>query len=143
MSFGFSVGDLIGAAGLVYRLIKALHGSQDAGEEYRAAISELGTYQQALMQVSRLKQNKHVPYATSECASDIVMGCMDIIKAFLDRTKKYDRRLGTLGSSGFALANGMRKMGWTLYKAEEMKTLRDTLRAQISNLNLLLAAAHL
>lgn len=111
MSFGFSVGDLIGAAGLVYRLIKALHGSQDAGEGYRAAISELGTYQQALMQVSRLKQNKHVPYATSECASDIVMGSIDIIKAFLDRTKKYDRETWYFGKLGFRVGERYAKNG--------------------------------
>jgi hypothetical protein len=143
MSFGFSVGDLIGAAGVTYRLIKALHGSQDAGEEYRAAIAELGSFQQALMKVSCLRSSKDVPYATSECASTIVMGCMDIIQDFLERTKRYDRRLGTLGSPGFALANGMRKMGWTLFKADDMKKLRDTLHARLSALALLLSAAHL
>jgi hypothetical protein len=47
MSFGFSVGDLIGAANLTYRLINALREHHDAGEEYRAAIDELGCYQSA------------------------------------------------------------------------------------------------
>jgi hypothetical protein len=38
MSFRFSVGDLMGAANLTCRLSKALRESQNAGEEYRAAI---------------------------------------------------------------------------------------------------------
>jgi hypothetical protein len=141
MSFGFSVGDLITAANLTYRLIKALHGSQDAGEEYRAAIDELGCFQQALIRVSCLRSNKDFPKATFESASCIIMKSMDIIQSFLDRTKKYDRRLGSLGSSGFA--HGLRKVGWTLFKAEDMKKLRDTLHARLSALGVLLAAANL
>ncbi|PVH98015.1 hypothetical protein DM02DRAFT_683495 [Periconia macrospinosa] len=141
MSFGFSIGDLIGAANLTYRLIKALHGSQDAGEEYRAAINELGCVQQALIRVSCLGSNKDFPRATFESASYIIMGSMDIIQSFLDRTKKYDKRLGSLGSSGFA--HGLRKVGWTLFKAEDMKKLRDTLHARLSTLGVLLAAANL
>ena len=141
MSFGFSVGDLIGAANLTYRLIRALHGSQEAGEDYRGAIVELGCFQQALMGVSRLGSNKDFPQATFESASSIIMGSMDIIQTFLERTKKYDKRLGKLGSSGFA--QGWRKVGWTLFKAEDMKKLRDTLHARLSSLSLLLAAANL
>jgi hypothetical protein len=141
MSFGFSVGDLIGAANLTYRLIKALHGSQDAGEEYRAAINELGCVQQAFMRVSSLGANRNISQATFEAASCIIMGSIDIIQSFLDKTKRYDRRLGGFGSSGLAL--NLRKVGWTLFKAEDMKKLRDTLHARLSALSVLLIAANL
>jgi hypothetical protein len=141
MSSLFSVGDLIGAANLTYHLIKALHGSQDAGEEYRAAIDELGCFQQALIRVSCLRSEKDFPQATFESASCIIMKSMDIIQSYLDKTKKYDRRLGSLGSSGFA--HGLRKVGWTLFKAEDMKKLRETLHARLSALGVLLAAANL
>lgn len=147
MSFGFSVGDLIGAANLTYRLIKALHGSQDAGQEYRDAIEELGAVQQALIRVSSLGSNKNFPRATFESASCIIMGSMDIIQQFLDRTKKYDRSLGGIslplssGRSGFS--QSWRKMGWTLFKADDMKKLREALHARLSALSVLLAAANL
>ena len=141
MSFGFSVGDLIGAANLTYRLIKALHGSHDAGEEYRAAINELGCFQQALIRVSCLGSSKDYSQATFESASCIIMGSMDIIQSFLDKTKRYDRRLGAVGSSG--LAQGLRKMGWTLFKAEEMKKLRETLHARLAALGVVLAAENM
>ena len=141
MSFGFSVGDLIGAANLTYRLIKALHGSQDAGKEYRDAINELGCVQQALIRVSCLGANRNISQATFESASCIIMGSMDIIQSFLDKTKKYDRRLGGFGSVG--LAHNLRKVGWTLFKAEDMKKLRETLHARLSALGVLLVAANL
>jgi hypothetical protein len=141
MSFGFSVGDLLGAANLTYRLIQAVQGSHDAGEDYRAAVHELGCMQQAFIRVSCLGANQNISQATFSSASWIVMGAMDIIKSFLDKTKKYDRRLGGLGTSG--MAQNLRKIGWTLYKADDMKKLRETLHAQLSSLNVLLVAANL
>jgi hypothetical protein len=141
MSFGFSVGDLIAAANLTYRLIRALRGCNDAGDDYRAAIHELGCMQQAFMRVSFLGSNSNTCNATFQSASYIIMGAMDTIQSFLDKTKKYDRRLGGLGSSG--LAQNMRKVGWTLYKADDMKRLRETLHARLSTLSVLLAAANM
>lgn len=141
MSFGFSVGDLIGAANLTFHLIKALQGSHDAGDDYRAAIHELGCMQQAFIRVGCLGANENVSEATFASASYIAMGAMDIIKVFLDKTKKYEKRLGGLGNSG--IAQNLRKVGWTLYKADDMKRLRETLHARLSSLNLLLVAANL
>jgi len=128
-------------ANLTYRLIKALHGSHDAGDDYRAAIDELGCMQQAFIRVSCLGANQNVSKATFDSASFIVMGSMEVIESFLAKTKKYDRRLGGLGTSG--IAQNLRKVGWTLYKAEDMKKLRETLHARLSSLSVLLAAANL
>lgn len=142
MSFGFSVGDLIGAGNLTYQLIKALHSSQDAGDEYRAAINELGCMQQAFMRVSCLSANPNISQATFESASCIVMGSMDIIKSFLEKTKRYDRRLGGgMGMTGLAL--NLRKVGWTLFKADDMKKLRESLQSRLAALSVLLMAANL
>jgi hypothetical protein len=141
MSFGFSVGDLIGAASLTHCLIRALQGSHDAGDDYRAAIDELGCMQHAFMKVHDLGKNPNTSGATFLPAYSIVMGAMGIIQAFLEKTKKYDRRLRGLGPS--SLAQNMRKVGWTLYKAEDMKKLRETLHARLSSLSVLLIAANL
>ena len=141
MSFGFSVGDLIGAANLTYRLIRAVQGSHDAGEDYRNAVHELGCMQQAFMRVSCLGSSRNVSQATFESASYIIMGAMSIIQEYLDKTKKYERRLGKLGTSG--IAQNWRKFGWTLYKADDMKELRETLHKRLTSLNVLLVAANL
>ncbi|KAF2852035.1 hypothetical protein T440DRAFT_516993 [Plenodomus tracheiphilus IPT5] len=142
MSFGFSVGDLIGAANLAQRLIQALRGSHDAGEDYRAAITELGYTQQAFFHVINLGSDKNLSRATFQSASCIVMGSIDIIQEFLDRTKKYDKRLGRFSAGPSGLAQGFRKVGWALFKAEDMKRLRATLHVKLTALGVLLAAAN-
>lgn len=141
MSFGFSVGDLLGAANLTYRLIAALRENHDAGEEYRAAIDELGCYQTALMRVSYLGRSKNVPRDTFDAASYMVMQSMDMIQSYLEQTKKYDQKLGRAGVSGFR--HGVRKVRWTLLKADDMKKLRESLQRRNAGLQLLLQFAGL
>jgi len=141
MSFGFSVGGFIGAANLTGRLIQAINGSHDAGEDYRAALRELRCMQDAFIRVSRLGESRHVAQATFKSAAWIAMDAMKIIELFLDKTKKYDKRLGRLETSG--MAQNYRKVGWALYKADDMKKLRETLHARLTSLNLLLVAANL
>lgn len=141
MSFGFSVGDLIGAANLTYKLIAALRENQDAGEEYRAAIDELGCYQTALVRVSYLGRNKNVPRDTFDAASHMVMQSMDMIESYLDQTKKFDQALGRSGMSGFK--HGVRKVRWSLLKADDMKKLRESLQRRNAALQLLLQCAGL
>jgi hypothetical protein len=141
MAFSFSVGGLIGAASLTHCLIRALQGSHDAGDDYRAAIHELGCMQHAFMKVYDLGKIPNTSGATFRSAYSIVMGAMDIIQSFLEKTKKYDRRQGRLGPS--SLAQNMRKVGWTLYKAEDMKKLRETLHARLLSLSVMLVAANL
>ena len=79
MSFGFSVGDFIGAANLTYKLIASLRENHGAGEDYRAAIEELGCYQAALMRVSYLERNKSVPRDTFDAASHMIMQSIETI----------------------------------------------------------------
>jgi hypothetical protein len=69
------------------------------------------------------------------------MGAIDIIQSFLDRTKKYEQRLGGLERSGST--SGWSKVGWTLFKAEDMKKLRETLQTRLPALSLLLVSANL
>lgn len=141
MSFGFSVGDFIGAANLAYKLIAALRENHGAGEEYRTAIDELGCYQAALMRVSHLERNKKIPRDTFYAASHMVMQSVDMIQSYLDQTKKYDQKLGRLDSSGFR--HGVRKVRWTLMKAEDMRKLREHLQHRNAALQLLLQCAGL
>jgi hypothetical protein len=141
MSFGFSVGDFIGAANLTYKLIAALRENHGAGEDFRAAIDELGCYQAALMRVSYLERNKNIPRDTFDAASHMVMQSMEMIQDYLDQTKKYDQKLGRLESSGFKY--GVRKVLWTLLKAEDMKKLRENLQRRNAALQLLQQCAGL
>lgn len=141
MSFGFSAGDFINAINLTYKLVVALRESHDAGDEYRAAIDELGCYQSALVRVQHLEGKANVSRETFDAASHIVMQSMDIIRLYLEQTKKYDRALGRTGISG--VRQGFMKARWTLYKSDDMKKLRESLQRTNASLQMLLQVAGL
>lgn len=71
----------------------------------------------------------------------MVMQSMEMIQSYLDQTKKYDQKLGRLESSGFKY--GVRKVRWTLLKAEDMRKLRENLQRRNAALQLLLQCAGL
>lgn len=135
MSFGYSVGNFIAGANLSYRLIRCLSDSRGACMEYQEAIAELGSIQQAFLQVSQMRADSRISQSTINAASHIVISSMEIIGRFLERTRNYQKRL----SSG----DGWTKIGWTLFKKEELRSLRDSLHVKLSAVNTLLSVANL
>ncbi|VUC19984.1 unnamed protein product [Clonostachys rosea] len=147
MSFGYSVSDFITGANITYRLIRVLADSSGASEEYQDAMLELSAMQQAFLQVSQMTQNPVIPQATINSASHIVMSAMDIISHFLDRSRIYQKKLGggTKSNENESLASrtedSWTKVGWSLFKREELKDLRDRLQSKLSSIQLLLSAS--
>lgn len=151
MSFGYSIGDLIGGANMTYKLIRIMSDTRGACVEYQEAMAELCAMQQAFIQVSQMSAHNAsdgagiLPLATVNSASFIVMSSMDTIAAFLERTKRYQRRLSkegeAAGGSG-GIEGSWCKMGWALFKKEELRELRDSLHARLASINTLLTAAH-
>jgi hypothetical protein len=142
MSFGYSVGDCIAGANLTFQLIQALSGAHCPSKEYQEALIELGCLQQTFLQVDRMTSNPTLSPATVNAASHIVLSSMTLIGDFLEKTKKYRKRLD--GShSGNAASDSWRKVGWVLFKKDELKALKDALHIKLSNVSLLLDTAKL
>ena len=139
MSFGYSVGDVITGANLTYQVIRIMADSKGASREYVEAMSELSAMQQAFLQISHLKSHKLLPAATVNAASHIVMSSMDTIAAFLERSKHYRALLDDPKAPTFQ--SSWCKVGWTLYKAQELRALRDTLHGKLTSVQLLLSSA--
>ena len=139
MSFGYSVGDFIAGANLSYQLIKALSGTQGSCIEYQEAIIELGCIQQAFFQVGQMYSNPNLNSATLNAASHIVCSSIELIGGFLERTKEYRRALSGSNSEN-AMSRSWQKIGWTLFKREELRTLKDALSLRLSSISVLLAA---
>lgn len=142
MSFGYSVGDFLSGANLTYQLIRALSESNGASIEYQEAIAELGAMQQTFLQVSRMKVTNNVSQATINAASHIVLSSMEIIGDFLMRTERYREKMCGRRSKN-PLSDSWQKMGWVLFKKDELKLLRDSLQLKLSSISVLLATAHL
>ncbi|KAI1175817.1 hypothetical protein F4777DRAFT_297499 [Nemania sp. FL0916] len=139
MSFGFSVGDIIAGANLAHKLIRAMTETRGASIEYQEALAELCGIQQVFIQITQLTRNEMLPKSTLNALAQIIMPSMTIIADFLDRTKHYQTKLSREGGR---LGSSWCKMGWALFRRDELQLLRDTLHARLSAINTLLAAAN-
>jgi hypothetical protein len=75
-------------------------------------------------------------------ASYIVLSSVNLIAEFLEKTKKYREQF--CGSrTGNSVFDGWRKMGWVLFKSDELRALWDFLHVKMTNIALLLSTAHL
>jgi len=134
------LGDFIAGANLSYRLIKALSETQGASIEYQEAIAELGSLQQTFLQVGQMKPNPTLSRATINAASCIVLSSVSLIGEFLSKTQKYRERLYG-GRSGNTVSDSWQKMGWVLFKKEELKALKEALHLRLANIAVLLSTA--
>ncbi|KAF4464925.1 ABC transporter transmembrane domain type 1 [Fusarium albosuccineum] len=139
MSFGYSVGDVIAGANLTYRLIRIMADTKGGSVEYLEAMSELSGMQQAFLQIGQIRSHEMLPPATVNAASHIVLGSMDIIAKFLERSKHYQRQLENPRASTFQ--GSWYKVGWSLYKSHELRALRDALHSRLTSIQVLLSAA--
>jgi hypothetical protein len=142
MSFGYSFGDFVAGANLSYRLIRALSETRGASLEYQEAINELASMQHTFLQVGQMRPSSTLSWATINAASYIVLSSVNLIAEFLEKTKKYREHFCGSGS-GNAVSDGWRKMGWVLFKSDELKVLRDSLYVKMANIALLLSTAQL
>ena len=140
--FGYGVGDFITGANLAYRLIHALSTTQGASVEYQEAMHELTSIQQTFLHVGQMRASNILSPATVNAASHIIISSMEVIGKFLDRTKMYQQRLGRSNRSVMVMDSWCR-IGWALFKKEELKSLRDTLHVKLSAINVLLSSAQL
>jgi len=142
MSFGYSVGDFITGANLSYQLIQALSGAHCPSEEYREALIELGCMQHTFLPVGRMTTNPTLSPDTVNAAAHIALSSMTLIGDFLTKTKKYRERLSGR-EAGNAASDSWRKVGWVLFKKDDLKALRDALHIKLTSISLLLETARL
>ena len=138
MSFGYSIGDVMTGSDMIYRLLRAMSETKGASVEYLDAMTELSSMQQAFLQLDQINSHKMLPPATINAATHIILSSMDIIFKFLERTKEYQKQLSDPRSTGFQ--SSWYKVGWTLYKTHELRTLRDSLHTRLTSLRVLLQA---
>ncbi|KAK4453880.1 hypothetical protein QBC34DRAFT_393629 [Podospora aff. communis PSN243] len=141
MSFGYAIGDFIAGANLAHRLIRIMAETRGSSEEYREAMTELCGIQQAFIYVNQIIRSGTLPKATVNSASYIVLSSMEIIAKFLEQTKEYRRQLEASGNNLSGVSGSWCKVGWALYKKEELRSLRDSLHCRLVSVNTLFAAA--
>ena len=128
----FSVGDIVTAAKIVHSIYKALSDSMGASYDYQCLITELRSFEQALKMVDHAIA---VAPPTGRDALNIAAEtttCLDMLKTFDDRIKSYQKALGRGKSASW------RKIGWSLFKADEVASFRQKISQHKQNITLFL-----
>lgn len=92
------------------------------------------------MQVSRMVENPNLNPSTINAASHIVLSAMILIGDFLTKTQRYRERLNGR-ESGNAASDSWQKMGWVLFKKDELRALKEALHVKLTSVSLLIDTA--
>jgi hypothetical protein len=125
-----SFGDIVTAASIVQSIYKALSDSMGASYDYQCLIAELRSFERALKIVDFAIT---VAPPTGRDALDIgaeTTTCLELLKTFHDRIKSYQKALG--GRKGAS----WRKIGWSLFKADEVANFRQKISQHKQNITL-------
>lgn len=120
MSFGFSVGDILGGASLAYKLCKALCETKGPARDYQQLIAELNVVHKVLIQVEQLRVSNQLAQATVNAVLFTTNAANEAMEVFLTDYEKYRESLKE-GGSGNVLKDSWRKWQWTFQMETEVR----------------------
>ncbi|CZR69574.1 uncharacterized protein PAC_19474 [Phialocephala subalpina] len=140
MSFGFSVGDILGGASLAYQLCKALSETKGSARDYQQLIAELNVVHKVLIQVEQLRVSNQLAQATLNAVLFTTNAANEAMEVFLADHEKYRESLKE-GGSGNVLKDSWRKWQWTFTMETERTKLSQTLASMLVSINCLVQLA--
>ena len=127
-----AIGEIVTAVKIVHSIYKALSDSMGASYDYQCLIAELLSFEQAL---KTAEVAITVTPPTGRVALDIAAEtttCLEMLKKFNDRIGSYQNALG--GKKGAS----WRKIGWSLFKADEVTNFKQKISQHKQNVTLYL-----
>ncbi|KAJ7436070.1 hypothetical protein B0H11DRAFT_666005 [Mycena galericulata] len=140
-SFG-SFGDILATAQLAYRLSQILSDSAGSSMEYQELIIELDALGNALRGMHDIIDNHVIRQSVRNAIEYSLHRCRDLMNVFLDRIKNYKPALQK-GGSGSSWRDNWRKIGWHIFRREELVELRLKLVEQKATINMMLSMSHM
>ncbi|KAF3906490.1 hypothetical protein ABW20_dc0106685 [Dactylellina cionopaga] len=132
----FAVGDFASTAGLIKRVSDVLKAAGGAAEEYQNVITELEGLDRVLKAVAMLNpDDSNATYVND--AHQIALSCQHLLRQFLGRIQKYEGSLGHFAPES-SVSGAFKKAKWATYEADNIQTLRTTIAAKVTSINLLL-----
>ncbi|KAK8003928.1 hypothetical protein PG989_003647 [Apiospora arundinis] len=145
MSFGYSVGDFVTGYNITYQLVRILADSRGASIEYQEARTELRAMEQVFLQAGSLVSSKVLSRDIINGIACIVLSAVDIIDSFYERSKEYQHQLGErqakMGKATTGFESSWCKIGWALFKKEELRALKAQLHERLTSVNVLIGMA--
>ena len=128
-----AIGEIVTAAIIVHSIYKALSDSMGASYDYQCLISELRSFEQALKTVDlAITVSPPTGHDALNIATETTT-CLEMLKRFDDRIRSYQKVLG-----GGAKSASWRKIGWSLFKADEVASFRQRISQHKQNISLFL-----
>ncbi|KAI0064429.1 hypothetical protein BV25DRAFT_1823434 [Artomyces pyxidatus] len=119
-----SFGDIVTAADLALRIFKALSDSSGSSFEYQCLVAELNSMFQVLKLVDFAVRSTPLRPDVVEGINAESARTRVLLERFWERIKGYQKSLGTGGSG-----SSWRKIGWGLFKTDEITAFRTKLAA--------------
>ena len=133
-----SFGDIVTAANIAQSIYKALSASTGSSYEYQCLITELRDFERTLRAVDLAIS---VSPPSGDLAQDIgaeTTRCLELLKTFLKSIEPYQKALGGSGKGAHSWRKLGRKIGWVLFRAEEVESFRRKLSHHKQNITLFL-----
>jgi hypothetical protein len=130
-----SFGDIVAASNLALTIYKALSDSTGSSFEYQCLIDELHSFHLALEYVDRIIRVTPLGEDVIQAINAEAGRCRELLDKFWDRVKSYRKALG-----GGGPGSSWRKIGWSVFKAEEVARFRAKLSARHETVTLFLTS---
>ncbi|KAF7366142.1 hypothetical protein MVEN_00491100 [Mycena venus] len=145
MAAAFSIGsfgDILATAQIAYKLSQILSDSAGSSMEYQELIIELDALGSALRGMDDIVENHVIRQSVRNAIEHSLRRCRDLMNVFLDRIKNYKPALQK-GGSGSSWRDNWRKIGWHIFRREELVELRLKLAEQKATINMMLSLSHI
>ncbi|KAJ7493329.1 hypothetical protein B0H11DRAFT_2005928 [Mycena galericulata] len=129
----FSFGDILALASLSWTIAKVLRESTGSSGEYQALIAELDSLGTALQSLDQFVANPGPTKLQPSVENGVKFAltkCQTLMSEFLKKAEGYKKSLKK-GGSGNSIRDSWRKIGWGLFKKDEIQQLKQ----QSLNLN--------
>jgi hypothetical protein len=136
-SIGFSLRDFVATTDMVIKLAQSLEESKGSSADYQSLMKELYAFHRALMEAEALVKSSKLPESVANSLFVMVTNCREPIGKFLLDIDKYRKSLRAKGSPNW-VQDTLKKFGWVILKAEDIRKLRDTLQGLSMSIQLLL-----
>jgi len=139
-SFG-SFGDILAIANLALCISKTLSESTGSSVEYQELITELDAVSNALHGLHEIVSRQPLQLSVQNTIKHALSRCWNLMDSFMARIAGYQSSLRK-GGSGSRWKDTWRKVGWGMFKKEELVALKTNLSEQKSTIIMMLALSH-
>lgn len=138
-----SVGDILALIELATTMVKALSKSAGASKEYQDAITELDAFTTTLNSLAaRLPAASsgltRLPPSVENALNHAVSQCRILLEDFRRRIEGYQHLVKQAGMKG-GFAASWRRVGWGLFRKEELVALKTKLSQQMNIITVILS----